>query len=446
MHEHLIYHTSQCKQPSRWFSLMSLLFGAIADDLTGGVELAAMLTAGGMRTLLVTDPALVPSDIDAVVIAQRSRVAQVEAARTMTERAAHALQRAGARRLFLKYCATFDSTPQGNIGPCSDVLCAAVGSDLTLFCPAFPEVDRTVYRGHLFVGSQLVSRSPKRDDPLTPMTEPDLVAVLQPQTRAQIGLLPWQVIAQGHAAITAHLAALRDRNVRYVIADTVHEDDLRLLAEVTADWPVMTGGSSIAAHYPAIWRRQGRLGAAAGPPRCAQDGPAAVIAGSCADRTRAQIAEFARHHPVWRIAPLSAKPEQLVAAALEWAAARLAAGPICITTSDDPAVVAAAQRQLGAIPAALLSERILGRIAAGLVACGVRRMLVAGGETSGAVIDALGIGTLRVAPYEAAGLGLCRAELPVPLALCLKSGKLGPVDMFATMLARMSGRGGSGCA
>lgn len=417
-----------------------LAFGAIGDDLTGSVELAGVLAAGGSRTALYTSVESLDGggNDEAIVIALRSRVAPPELAKAAFARAGRALLGIGARQLFYKYCATFDSTPQGNIGPCADMLSDLTGDHGTLFCPSFPEADRTVYRGHLFVGDQLVSDSPKRLDPLTPMTEPDLVKVLQPQTRRRVGLLPHGVVAQGAAAIARHMETLRANGVPYAIADAIDEADLANIAEASWNWPLMTGGSSVAAHYPAIWRRQGLI--ADRPPERlpAIDGPAAVLAGSCADRTREQIVHFARHHPVLDLDIVDDRaPDQVVRDSLSWAKSHLGDGPICITTSADPARVEAAQRTLGRDGAARRAEELLGRIAAGLAAEGVRRLVVAGGETSGAVIDALGVRHLQVAPYRSAGIGLCHAHLPEPMALCLKSGKLGAVDLFEDALDSM---------
>lgn len=415
-----------------------LLLGGIADDLTGAVELAGMLAAGGARVALTVGEAepVAPQGEDAIVVALRSRVAPPEQARAAVAQAAEALLGADARQIFFKYCATFDSTPRGNIGPCADLLLERTGADFTLYAPSFPEADRTVYRGHLFVGDQLVSNSPKRLDPLTPMTEPDLVRVLQAQTPRRVGLLPLPVVAAGPEAIARRVAELRAQGVVHAIADALEEAHLAALAAASADWPLATGNSNLASHYPAIWRARGLLRAGPSPALPPREGHAAVLAGSCADRTREQVEQFGQSHPVLR---LDLTTGISVEAALDWAAPRLRQGPVCITTAGDPASVEAAQQALGREGAAHRAEALLGGIARGLVAAGVRRMLVAGGETSGAVVRALGIGRLAVAPYEAAGIGLCSAEAPVPLALCLKSGKLGPVDMFARVLERMRG-------
>lgn len=415
-------------------------FGALGDDFTGAVELAGMLVAGGARTLLAVGHAAIPAEVsglDAIVVALRTRVAPPEEAVAEAEAAASRLHALGARQLFLKYCATFDSLDQGNIGNVAEVLRRHGGAAPVLFCPAFPEAGRTVYRGHLFVGDRLLAESPKRHDPLTPMTRSDLVQVLAPQTRLGVGTLPIEAIAAGPDAIRRHAEAELSAGRPFLIADTVLEQDLQTIAAASCDWPVMTGGSSVAAYYPALWRQRGWLAGGTPPALPGASGPGAVLAGSCAERTREQIGAFAAAgHPVLQLDPLQ-PVEASLAMALDWATVRLGQGPVCIATSADPAGVAAAQAQLGALEAGRRAEALLGRLAAGLVQRGFRRLLVAGGETSGAVVQALGITQLQVAPYRALGVGRCWAAAPVPLALCLKSGKLGAVDMFATTLAAM---------
>ncbi|MBP0446338.1 four-carbon acid sugar kinase family protein [Roseomonas sp. SSH11] len=415
-----------------------MLLGGIADDLTGAVEFAGMLAAGGMRVALVLDDAPIPHGQDAVVVALPSRVAPVGDAVAAFGRAADALLGAGAERLFFKYCATFDSTPAGNIGPCADLLMDRVGADFTLFAPSFPEAERRVFMGHLFVGSQLVSNSPKRFDPLTPMTEPDLVKVLAPQTSRRVGLLPLPVILRGAEAVARHVAALRAEGISYAIADAGEEEDLATLARASWDWRLATGGSNLASHYPAIWREKGLLAPADAMPPLGAGGHGVVLAGSCADRTREQVDCFGARHPVMRVdlARMEA-PEAALREAVEWALPKLEGGPVCVTTAGDPQAVSAAQARFGRDGAARAAEGLLGGLAKALVDAGARRILVAGGESSGAVIRSLGIARLSVAPYVSPGIGLCAAEAPVPLALCLKSGKLGPVDMFATVLEGM---------
>lgn len=419
----------------------SVILGAIGDDFTGAVELAGMLTAGGARTLFVTSPGGIPNqidDIEAVVVALRSRVAPPEEALNEIDQAASAFQRLRTRQIFFKYCATFDSTDHGNIGNCAEALMERMGARSVLFCPSFPEAFRTVYQGHHFVGDQLLANSPKRHDPLTPMTRSDLVEVLAPQTSKGVGLLPWATVQAGASAIRAFSEAKAAEGTPFLVADAITEADLRSIAAATWDWPLMTGGSSVAAHYPALWRRQGLMPNAALPALDTVRGSGAVLAGSCADRTREQIAAFGRDYPVLNL-DLMAEEEAAVTGALDWARAAGPSRPFCIASSADPAAVAIVQNRFGVIAAGRRAERLLGRIAQGLVELGVRRFLVAGGETSGAVVQALGVERLHVAAYTRLGVGRCMADMPTRLSFCLKSGKLGDVEMFARVLDEMGG-------
>lgn len=411
------------------------VFGAIADDFTGAVELAAMLAAGGARASLLTDLSARPDNVDAVVVAVRSRVAPAQAALIQFGDALDALQSLGARQVFFKYCATFDSTDAGNIGNCADLLADRTQARSLLFCPAFPEVGVTVYTGHLFVRGTLVSDSPKRFDPLTPMTDPDLRRVLARQTARGVGLVPWSVIQSGAEAVRAHAEGRAGRGTPYLIADALTEADLRTLAEATWDWPAMTGGSSVAAYYPEIWRAQGLVGAEAYAPARGRSGPGAVLAGSVADQTLEQIAVFEQDRPVLRLDLLA--EGDLAAQALDWAAKHLAQGPVCVTTATPHARTVEIQDKLGVLGAARRAEAILAEVGVGLAARGVERIVVAGGETSGAVVQALGVPELKVAPYQSPGMGLCSVEAPKPLSLCLKSGKLGGPDAFNEALSQM---------
>jgi uncharacterized protein YgbK (DUF1537 family) len=288
--------TSSRNAPPTPSAVRPLRFAGIADDLTGGIELASILVRGGVAARLLTDRGTTADigDAAATVIGLKVRVAPRRTAVAAVRRALAVLAPRTPRQIFQKYCATFDSTPRGNIGPIADALMAATGAPFTAFCPAFPEVDRTVYAGHLFAIDQLISRSPKRHDPLTPMREPDLVRVLAAQTAERVGLIRHQVLAAGPAAVEARVAALTAAGVRYAISDTVDEADLACLAEASVDWKLMTGGSSVAVYYPPLWRARSDLEAYAPPaPLPKVSGRAAILAGSCAERTAAQLKAFA---------------------------------------------------------------------------------------------------------------------------------------------------------
>jgi len=423
-----------------------MILGALADDLTGGLELAAMLAAEGVATRLATSAeaigAVAPDA--AVVIAQKTRIAPPAEARARVAAGARALRAAGARRLFFKYCATFDSTPAGNIGPCIDELLDLVGSDFTACCPTFPEYRRTVYQGHLFVGDRLMSESPKRFDPVTPMTDADLVRVLAPQTVRRVGLIGLETVRSGPDAVQRHRDELRAAGIGCAIADAVMHEDLRHLARATVDWPLMTGGSSVAAHYPAIWRELGWIGRAAadqGLPAVA--GPGVVLAGSCADQTRAQLREFAASHPLLDLDVEAAlQGRDVVGPAIAWAGERLARGPVAVATSATTDAVERLQSHWGVARVAACCEDLLGRIAAGLRAAGVRRFVIAGGETSGAVLQHLRVARVVVGPFAGPSLPLAlddseESDDRPPVILCLKSGKLAGIDAFEVALAAM---------
>jgi uncharacterized protein YgbK (DUF1537 family) len=339
------------------------------------------------------------------------------------------------RQLFFKYCATFDSTRHGNIGPCADLLADRLGADFTAFCPAFPEVKRTVFQGHLFAFDQIISESPKRLDPLTPMRDPNLVRVLQQQTRHRVGLIRHEDFKAGAEAVRARVKALREAGIRYAIADGADEDDLKGLAAISVDWRLMTGGSSVAAYYPELWRARGLVSKEPSPPLPKVDGYAAILAGSCAERTAEQLEHFGRTRPVLTLDLAVAGGDPAAAdTAIAWAAERIASGPIAITTAAPPHTVAAIQARFGRRRAARMAEQLLGQIAVGLRALRVRRFVIAGGETSGAVVEALRIRALAVGPYEAPGQSKAVVIAEPPLSFYLKSGKLGPVDMFARVL------------
>lgn len=420
---------------------MQTIMGVIADDLTGGMETASMFVALGVGCGFVTRPELVASHAPepVMVVAQKTRVIPAADATRQCTRAAKALLEAGARQLFFKYCATFDSTDEGNIGPVTDRLLEMVGEDRTLFCPTAPEAGRTVYNGHLFVGSQLVSDSPKRHDPLTPMTDPDLVRVLQRQTRAKVGFLPHRLVRNGGEPLRTYVEEAGRRGVQYWIADAIYDEDLAALAALAADWRLVTGNSPIVQHFPPLWRQRGWLDGMPGKRALpAIESPGVVLAGSCAERTLEQLAAFEQQRPVLRIdIAEAASAEAAISQGLAWSRQHMGGGPVAIATSAAPDAVGAAQSRLGRDGAARLAEDILSGLAVALHASGVRRFVVAGGETSGAVVEQLGIDRLRIGAYQGPGVARATTEGDDPIGLCLKSGKLGPVEMFLPTLESM---------
>ena len=413
-----------------------MLLGAIADDFTGATDLCSMLVRGGMRTVqLIGVPGETdaPSDADAVVVALKSRTAPVRDAVRQSLAALAWLQRAGCRQFFFKYCSTFDSTEHGNIGPVADALINALGSGFALACPAFPTNARTVYQGHLFVGGTLLNESGMEHHPLTPMTDANLVRVLGRQTDGTVGLVPYTVVEQGALAIRRAMTALKEQGRRYAIVDAVNDAHLLAIGEAAQEHALITGGSGVAMGLPANFRRAGLLPehADAGVlPEVA--GHAAVLSGSCSRATLAQLGTARSRVPVFELEPLTTPDAaRLSAAALEWSAGKLGATPIVIAASAPPDKVAAVQEKLGRDAAGALLEDAMARIADGLVAHGARRIVVAGGETAGAVVQRLGVRSLRIGAEIDPGVPWTYAQgSGAPLLLALKSGNFGGPDFF----------------
>jgi len=415
--------------------------GCIADDFTGGTDLANNLVRAGMRTVQVIgvpnheNPGDAP-DCDAVVVALKSRTAPVAEAVAQSLAAARWLRAQGATQIYFKVCSTFDSTPQGNIGPVTEALMDALGADFTVVTPAFPENARTVFKGHLFVGDLLLSDSPMKHHPLTPMTDANLVRVMQaqldPARGRRVGLVDYRVVAQGPEAIGRRIEALRAAGAAMAVVDGLNDDDLRVLARAAVELPLVVAGSGLAIGIPALHGLQPDARAAQLPPA---GGARAVVSGSCSAATNAQVAAFlAAGGEGFAIDPLQlATGRDLAAEALAWARPRLGAAPVLVYATAEPAAVRAVQQQLGAEQAGALVEQTLSRIAKGLVAAGVGQLIVAGGETSGACVQALGITQLRIGPQIDPGVPWCHAATPARAAglhLALKSGNFGGPDFF----------------
>ena len=419
---------------------MALLLGCVADDFTGATDLANTLVREGMRTVLLFGapaPDRPLPEAEAVVVALKSRTIPAADAVAQSLAALRWLREGGARQLFFKYCSTFDSTAEGNIGPVTDAMLAALDGDFTIACPAFPATGRTICHGYLFVGDVLLSESGMRNHPLTPMTNANLVRVLAAQTPHAVGLVRYDVVAAGPAAVKAEFDRLRGAGVRHAIVDALSDDDLRVIGTACAELPLVTGGSGIALGLPENFRRAGLLAADAAADRLpAVGGHAAVLAGSCSEATLAQLRHMQRHAPSFRLDPLVlAAGRDQAAEALAWAVEHLD-GPPLIYASAAPEEVRAAQAKLGREAAGELVERALARIARGLVEAGVRRLVVAGGESSGAVVQALGIDAIRIGPQIDPGVPWTVSLGEPAVALALKSGNFGGEDFFLKALGQ----------
>jgi uncharacterized protein YgbK (DUF1537 family) len=416
------------------------LLGAVADDFTGATDLANMLARAGMRTVLALgrpQEADVVPEAEAVVVALKSRTAPVAEAVADSLAAWTWLAAAGAEQCYFKYCSTFDSTPTGNIGPVALALMQATGADFTVYCPAFPEAGRTTYQGHLFVFDRPLHESPLKDHPLTPMTDADLVRWLGPQLGGEaVGLIPFAAVETGVKGVELVIHQLRAKGVRHAVVDALTDRHLEVLGHAVADLKLVTAGSGLGLGLPDNFARAGKL--AGGPADLLPGigGACLMLSGSCSAATNAQVARWEQSAgATLRLDPLELADGRMDAgAAWEWTAARLDELPVLVAATQPPEQVRAAQAKLGAARAAALVEETLAGIATRAHAHGVRRFIVAGGETAGAVAAALGVRRLAVGPQIAPGVPWCATIGDDPMALALKSGNFGGETFFADAL------------
>lgn len=413
-----------------------MLLGCIADDITGATDLALTLKRSGLRTIQVMG---VPEDVealrafDAVVVALKSRTNPVAEAIDWSLKSADVLLEAGARQIFFKYCSTFDSTDEGNIGPVAEALIEKLKSDVAFVCPAFPTNKRTIYKGHLFVGDDLLSSSPMKDHPLTPMRDSDLVAVMQRQTKLPVGLIPYDVVDQRTPAIEAAVNDAKQAGQRFLVIDAISDNHLQWIGKAAQEHKLITGGSGVAIGLADNFVAQGLLHkTAANVPMHAMPGRAAILSGSCSAATRGQIAAAkAAGLPAMRIDALkiadgNVKPDTFVA----FAKAQAAGKPVLIYSSDDPDVIAKVQDELGREQAGEIVENAMAEIAKGLGEAGFTKLIVAGGETSGSVVAALKIDAIEIGPEIDPGVPWTKSIDQRGLVLALKSGNFGSERFF----------------
>ncbi len=426
---------------------MKISLGCIADDFTGATDLANNLVRAGMRvvqTIGVPDAPL-GAEVDAVVVALKSRTVPPEQAVAESLAALHWLQGQGAQQIYFKYCSTFDSTARGNIGPVTEALMDAMNTGFTIATPAFPDNQRTVFKGYLFVGDVLLNESGMQNHPLTPMTDANLVRVLQSQTRRRVGLIDHKVVARGEAGVRERMAQLQAEGVGVAIVDALSNDDLLRLGPALKGLPLVTAGSGVAIGLPANFGISPSDQASRLPPA---GGLQAVVSGSCSLATNRQVQDFIRRgHPALAIDPFrTASGEDVAAEVLAWAQPLLARGPLLVYSTADSDAVKAVQARLGVDEAGALVERTLAAVARGLVQLGVRQLVVAGGETSGACVQALGIAQMQIGPQIDPGVPWCYSPLsPGPaqpdgdsLHLALKSGNFGSDDFFSKAFTMLS--------
>lgn len=414
------------------------LFGCIADDFTGATDVASAFRRAGLRTVLLfgepSDHVAIPT-CDAIVVALKSRSVPVREAVRVSTAVRDWLAERGVRQVYFKYCSTFDSTDKGNIGPVADALMDAAGGGLTVICPASPEHARTVYQGHLFVGDRLLSESPMRHHPLTPMTDSDLVRVMGRQTGHVVSLVALPVVRGGVAGVAAELRRLAEAGVRYAVTDVIGDEDLLVVAEAAGSLPVLTGAAGLA-------RSLGVLAAnpagPVGPTPALPVGRTLILAGSCSSTTIEQVRQASEVVPSHRVDPeLDRSAEALAGRAIDWFDANDDAPTLMVyssTTVDERGV----QLPDGVDPAPQI-ETAMAEIARHAVGRGVTRLVVAGGETSGAVVGGLGIGDVTVAFEEDIGVPWILAA-DGRLALLLKSGNFGRPDLFVRAAGRTTDR------
>ncbi len=417
--------------------------GVIADDFTGASDIGLTLAEGGFRVAQVNGVPEGPTPFDAVnrpdavVVALKSRTEPVDQAVANALAACDWLRAQGAKQIVFKVCSTFDSTPKGNIGPVLDALAQRLGATTVPVCPAFPENGRSVYQGHLFVGDRLLNESGMQDHPLTPMTDPDLRRVLAAQSQTPVGHIPAGTVRCGAGAIETTLSETSG----HLIVDAIEDDDLRQIGQAARALPLLCGGSGIAIGLPA------NHGATPATPGWQPiSGPGVVLSGSCSRATRAQVETYRSLAPAREITAEAAVNGTIsVLELVDWVLAQ--DRPPLIYSSADPEVVRGAQTRFGRGRAAAAIEELFAQLAAALARAGVRRIVVAGGETSGAVTRGLNADLLHIGPRIAPGVPLLRLDpqggqpdgQQDGIALALKSGNFGAPDFFSRALNMMEG-------
>ncbi|EMI52431.1 3-oxo-tetronate kinase [Rhodopirellula sallentina] len=425
-------------------SQRTAVLGCIADDVTGATDLANNLVQGGMRVVQILGtptPEMLRdlSEVDAVVVALKTRSIPAEDAIAMSRDSLKVLRENGATRFYFKYCSTFDSTDDGNIGPVAEALMDTLGVHQTVFCPAFPRAGRTVYRGHLFVGDSLLNESGMENHPLNPMTDANLVRFLSKQTSRRVGLVSYDDIEEGSSAVEHQLSDLQGDGVAMVVTDTCGDAQLATLASACVSMPLVTGGSGLAHYLPDAYRKVGLLSSEThAPPIPNVEGRGLIVAGSCSKATNGQVEYMSGKCPTWSVdvSSLMSNRDAELERLIQWVGKTDASVPVLIASSARPEKIADLQSRFGAMEVALAIEGFLAEVTRRLVEeLEFRRLVLAGGETSGAIVRELSIDALRIGPEICTGVPWTESIGRQPsLALALKSGNFGDVDFFETAL------------
>lgn len=411
--------------------------GVIADDFTGASDVANTLVQGGMATVQtvgVPKAGSVPN-CDALVISLKTRTIPVIDAVRESLAALDWLKRAGCRQFLFKYCSTFDSTKEGNIGPVAEALRNVLGASMSIVCPVAPALGRALYQGHLFVNGRLLSESGMQNHPLTPMIDPDIRRWLGYQTKVPVALVNYETVKRGVAAVREALDAAAAAGHGFAVTDAVDDADLLTLGEAVAGHVLVTGGSGIGRGLARNFRAGAQGKAQTIEPTV--DGPGIALCGSCSQASRRQVAAHAKDHPALAVSADAVLSGQLkVADALAFAVSNRGRDPIVYSTAE-PTTVADAQKRYGAHAAASAIEAFFGGLAQALRTNGFTRLSIGGGETSGAVVSALGVESMRVGPEIDPGVPVLTVGAGSPFRLALKSGNFGTDDFFAKSLAAL---------
>ena len=428
--------------------MSKILLGCIADDFTGATDLANNLVRAGMRVVQTNGVPTQPlsAEVDAIVIALKTRTISPADAIAQSLAALQWLKSAGSRQIYFKYCSTFDSwygadgsDKRGNIGPVTEALMDAMGLDFTIATPAFPDNGRTVFKGHLFVGDVLLSESSMKTHPLTPMRDANLVTVMQAQCKRKVGLIDYRTVAAGSKAIQDRIAELRSQGIGIAIVDAISNEDLMRLGPALAELPLVTAGSGVAIGLPQNFSIDAKVASHADALPAAK-GYQAVVSGSCSQATNAQVAVWkANRHPhkalnLDEILGSAAQHQAEVQNVLSWAKGLLPQTPVLIYSTADAASVKSTQSALGSEVTGARVEQALSAIAKGLVELGVQQLVVAGGETSGACVLALGVEQMQIGPQIDTGVPWCygfSSATGANIHITLKSGNFGGADFFA---------------
>ena len=420
---------------------MSVLLGCIADDFTGATDLGGFLVKQGFRTIQlngIPDRNVAIPEVDALVVALKSRTIAPDAAITQSLEALEFLQQLHCEQFYFKYCSTFDSTEKGNIGPVMDALLEVLGAEFTIACPALPVNGRSVYQGHLFVNGVLLNESGMQHHPLTPMTDPNLVRFLGKQVKRKVGLVPFEVVDQGADAIQTVFQELQATGHRYAVVDAVSESQLNAIGQAVKDLKLITGGSGLSINLAANFELPSLSAkTAARLPKIPGNG--VILSGSCSVRTQEQVAQAEKLFPSFYLDPFQLQKEPgWVEEAIQWALTQIPKSPVLIYTTGPPEKVQEIQKALGEDQAGEIIESALTMVAQALAKTGVRKFVIAGGETSGAIVKALGMSQMQIGPEIAPGVPWCVGLGEPPVLLALKSGNFGSVDFFHEALEKVS--------